>query len=475
MHTLRERLILSHILPLLLVLPLVFITLVYILETQILLTDLSQDITEQANLIAKAISHKPVILEDVEQAEAFIGSIDLHLDGRILLIDSEGLLLAASLSPATGENGSPIDLEALETVLAGQPVVMVYHGLLEQRAQALVPVADINENLIGIVSVTESLEGAASRFARLRWWILGILLLQLLLAGLIGYILSVRLARPIQHASEAVVDIANGKQVDPLPEEGPEEIRQLAAAVNTLSERLRLLEATRRRSLANIVHELGRPLGAMRAAVHVLRQGAGDDPQIREEFLAGVEGQIERMEPLLDDLTQLHSQVVGNTRLELRPVSLSQWLPPELLPWRAAAIDKDLDWHSSIPSGLPAIALDPDRMAQVMGNLLSNAIKYTPAGGSVTVDAGVGDQEVWIRISDTGPGINPDEQQRVFEPFYRSENDRRFPQGLGLGLTIAQELVEAHSGYLELISDRERGSQFIVHLPLQIKNRCMPD
>ena len=79
----------------------------------------------------------------------------------------------------------------------------------------------------------------------------------------------------------------------------------MASAVNILAERLRLLEETRRRSLANMVHELGRPLGAMRSAAHVLRGPAGDDPAIREELLGGIEGQVERMRPLLDDLAQL--------------------------------------------------------------------------------------------------------------------------------------------------------------------------
>jgi signal transduction histidine kinase len=141
-------------------------------------------------------------------------------------------------------------------------------------------------------------------------------------------------------------------------------------------------------------------------------------------------------------------------------------LTTTLLPWRAAALEKGINWGTDIPDNLPEITIDSERMAQVLGNLLSNAVKYTPEGGSVLVSAGANKSEVWFRVSDTGPGIELEEQGQVFEPFYRSQKMRRFPQGLGLGLTIARDIVEAHGGKLELTSDPEQGSQFTVRLPL---------
>lgn len=107
----------------------------------------------------------------------------------------------------------------------------------------------------------------------------------------------------------------------------------------------------------------------------------------------------------------------------------------------------------------------PDNL--LLGNpLLSNAIKYTSLGGNVGVSAGMQEHDVWICVTDTGPGIAAEEQQRVFEPFYRSERDQRFPQGLGLGLSIAHELILAHGGRLELDSQPGQGSRFTIHLSL---------
>jgi signal transduction histidine kinase len=156
---------------------------------------------------------------------------------------------------------------------------------------------------------------------------------------------------------------------------------------------------------------------------------------------------------------------LGVIELQKQPIDLSDWLPPSLLSWRTAALDKGLTWRVEIAKNLPIIDIDPDRMAQVVGNLLSNAIKYSPGGGEIAVSSAAGPNEVWIEISDTGSGISAEEHERVFEPFYRSQRIRRFPQGLGLGLTIARDLVQAHGGRLELVSEPGNGSQFTIYLP----------
>jgi len=463
MHTLRSRLILSHILPLLIVLPLVAVVLVYLLETQVLLADMSKGLTETALLIAEAVHGQPEIWTDEEIADGFIGRVGVQVDERVLLIKPSGEILSAEGNSKAQELLSKKDLQALG---AGERLVSVSYGLFRHSGEVYVPVRNVNHQLVGIVGVSQELVGLTGEFHRLRWWILGIAFLDLLVGVSMGVVLATRLEKPIGRAARAVVGIADGRDVEPIPEEGSDEIRQLSHAVNVLNERLRTLESIRKRSLANIVHEIGRPLGAMRAAVHVLRQGAGGDPDVRGELLGGIENEIERMEPLLDDLAQLHGQVEGTIILQRQDVDLSAWLPPLLLPWRAAAADKGLAWQVDISAHLPTTQIDPDRLAQALGNLLSNAIKYTPEGGRVEVAAGKTAQGLWIQVSDTGVGIQPKEQERVFEAFYRSEAQQRFPQGLGVGLTLARDLVRAHGGEIELVSTPGEGSQFTIRLPL---------
>lgn len=465
MRTLRNQLILSHTLPFLVVLPLFTLALLILIETQVLLANLSQAATEQATLLAQAVRSQPILLDNPAQAQAFMAGLDLSPDGRIVLLSADGRTLAAG-----GPQGERVNrLLAPAGVAAaaqGQTSVLVSYGLEGQQADVLVPVRDASGRVVGVVGVARTLAGVNSSLGRLRLVFLAALLVEILLGVALGVLAARRLARPINATAGAVVALADGRAMTAVAAEGPAEIRQLASAANALAERLRLLEESRRRSLANVIHEIGRPLGAIRSAVHVLRGPVGDDRAIREELLGGVETQIEGMQPLLDDLAQLHGQVSGGVVLARRPTSLGQWLPEVLAPWQAAALDKGVSWQTDAPAHLPVLDIDPGRLAQALGNLVDNALKYTPAGGRVAVSAGLDEEKVWIRVADNGPGIALEEQQRVFEPFYRSQRDRRFPQGLGLGLTIANDLVLAHGGRLVLESQPGAGSRFIICLPL---------
>jgi signal transduction histidine kinase len=447
------------------VVPLVSLGIIYLLETQILLDDLSQDLDERAGLLAEVVDDQVDIWQDPVLAQELVTSTSLIVHGEIFLMEADGDLLATNDPEYADEIGQRPDLEGLSGVIAGRPTVLVHYNVIQTDGLALAPVLDINNQLVGIVGVTESIAGLASDFGHLRTLVLLILLIEVILAIILALILAQRLAGPITDVTDAVGDIASGRRTEPVEEKGPLEVRQLASSVNTLASRLNELEDTRRRLLANLVHEIGRPLGAIRSAIHVLRGEAGQEPALRDELLAGVEDEVERMQPLLDDLSQLHGQVLGIRELNREPLALSDWLPSALLPWRAAAIDKGLAWSADIPDKLPTLDLDPERFAQVIGNLVSNAIKYTPVGGQVEVTAESDRQEIRVCIADSGPGIIAEERQQVFEPFFRSQQQRRFPQGLGLGLTIARDIVEAHGGTLELDGEYKEGSRFIVHLP----------
>lgn len=466
-RSLRTQLILSHVLPFVLIVPLISLVLLYLIAAQVLINDLNSDLEERAALIAEAIKQRPEVFSSPGAAQAFVAEVSIMVDGDIYLLDQAGELLAAS--PNLAE--TPVPAEAVNEVrflTTGEPSVTIDYGITEQEGEAVAPIIDVNQQLMGIVGVRETLMGVAGSFTQLRRLVILTMLGGMVLGAIIGLLLARRLSEPIVEAADAVHSIATGRPAPALATRGPAEVRELSQSVNVLSERLRLLEQTRQHSLANIVHELGRPLGAILAAVHVLREPPGEDPAIRAELLAGVEQELEQMEPLLDDLSALHSEVTGQQRLDRRSVQTADWLMAVLLPWRTAAREKGLDWSAAVPPDLPPLTIDPDRMAQVVGNLLSNAIKYTPAGASIHVSAEATPTTVSIAIRDTGPGIAPDEQALIFEPFYRSRHPQRFSEGLGLGLSIARSLTEAHGGTLTLASAPGEGSTFTITLPREV-------
>jgi len=469
LNTLRRRFILSHMLPLLITVPIIGIALIYVLETRVVLPGLADELSGQAGLIADLARDQPDVWRDPAHAEAFVARVNSQLTARLMVLDAGGRLLASSDPADASRLGHPLDHPGLARALSGQPFVQTAasRSLHAEVADVLAPVMGEDRQVVGIVRLSYPLTSVYQRFQLVRYLVASILLVGLLLGALAGTALALDLQRPLQQTTRAVRQLAGGQMSGALPETGPTEMRALAHAFNVLTERLHLLEEARHRLLANLVHELGRPLGALLSAVQALSAGADRDPTLRRELYEEMETQIRHLQRLLDDLAQLHDRVLGTLELDRHPIALDAWLPTVLSPWHAAAAQKGLEWQVNIPASLPVISADPDRLAQVVGNLVSNAIKYTPSPGSVTVSVGAEADTVWIRVSDTGPGIPTEEQERIFTPFYRGQSASRFPQGMGLGLSIARDLVAAHGGRLTVESTPGAGSHFTIWLPFE--------
>jgi two-component system sensor histidine kinase BaeS len=466
--TMRWRFILSHIVPLLIIVPLMGIALIYALETQVLLTTLARELTGQASLVAKLAQAQPDIWRDPAGAQAFATEAASAVEARLMLLDPEGHILASSDPTDTGHFGQVLKPAGWETALGGQTNVQMTYSqrLQEEMVDVLAPVVGADQQVEGVIRLSHRWTTIGERFLQMRYLITGVLIGGLLLGAVAGFVLALNLERPIQQANRAVSRIARGELSTPLAERGPRETRELLHSVNILMERLHGLERARRELLANLVHELGRPLGAVRAAIEAILRGAASEPSVQRELLEGVKDEIDHLKRLLDDLAGLRDQVLGTLELERQPTALSAWLSHTLAPWREEAQAEGLHWEAAIPSNLPTADIDSERLGQALGNLVSNAIKYTPQGGTVTVRAGLDAETFWVCVGDTGPGIPPEEQERIFEPLYRSQTGRRFPQGMGLGLTIARDLVTAHDGQLELESTPGQGSHFTIRIPL---------
>ena len=211
MHSLRSRLILSHILPLLLVVPLVAIALIYLVETQVLLTTLSADLEQQVTLIAETVYGQPELWQDAQAAQRLVARIGVQTDSHIYLLKPDGNLLAEGGTEGEDQTESPLDAKDIAAAQPGEPKVTVDYSLLRQSGEAWVPVTGVDQQLLGIVAVTKTLEGLASLFARLRGWILGMVAIELLLGSLVGLVLALRLGRPIERSAQAVIALAHGQ------------------------------------------------------------------------------------------------------------------------------------------------------------------------------------------------------------------------------------------------------------------------
>ncbi len=470
MRSLRARLILSHVIPLIIVIPLVGVALTYLLETQVLLAGLSNELALQAALVADAAAQNPQIWYSPIQAAVFVSQVGGRLSARMMMLGPDGQLLATNDSAYRDQLGEILDVPGLKETVVSKQALRVDYGERPGTgaAEVLMPVIGPTLDVIGVIRLTDPLSSVYARFPRTRTLIMWVLAGGAIVGIVAGWLLAVDLARPLRRATQAVSQMAEGQPLSTLPEQGPNEVRMLLRAFNTLTDQRRELEKSRKRLLANLVHELGRPLGALLSATQALASGADQHPDLRSELLDGMQGQMQLMRRLLDDLTRLYDQTLGPLELERKPVALSPWLMQELAPWREAAQHKGLRWQVNVPSALPELTLDADRIGQALGNVISNAIKYTPANGEIAIDAGEEKAEVWIRVRDTGVGIPPEEQARIFEPFYRGTTGRRFPQGMGLGLSIARDLLVAHGGRIEVENTPGAGSTFTLWLPARL-------
>jgi two-component system sensor histidine kinase BaeS len=203
----------------------------------------------------------------------------------------------------------------------------------------------------------------------------------------------------------------------------------------------------------------------LQSAAQALQSGADEDLTLRRELLGGMDDEIRRLRRLLDELAAHYDQLLGPFELHRQSLQLNEWLLRVLVPWREAAQRKGLHWQISLPTDDLSLVVDPDRLAQAIENLVSNAIKYTPAGGSISIAAEADRAGVSIVVQDTGTGIAPIDQARIFEPFFRGQAMRRFPQGMGLGLTIARDVVIAHGGQIDFSSAVGQGTRFTIWLP----------
>jgi signal transduction histidine kinase len=468
-HTLRQRLIWSQIIPLLIALPLMGVLLIYSLEGQILIPQLANNLVNNARLLAEISSAEFELWGDPVLFESLISRVHIDPNIQVMFLDNDGALLYSTDIHDLPLKNRVLDLPGVTKALTGNETALTNYSLLNLSnvvVDVYEPVTDASRHVIGIVRLTYQIGSLYQIFDQLRGQILLVLIIGLVLSVLIGTWLAIGISRPVREVTEAIYSLATEQRREPIQERGPEEIRSQARAVNFLVEQLHSLETSRRQLLANIVHELGRPLGALRAAIHALGQGAAEDPNLLNDLQHGMDQETSRLQYLLDELANLYDKSMGGLELDRKPVQLTGWLRGVLIPWKAAAEEKQIQWQEDIPESLSSLSIDSVRMAQVVGNLLSNAIKYTSAGGTIRVIASTDDKLFWFKVSDTGAGVLAEEREKIFLPFYRGDTGRRIKQGMGLGLTIARDLITAHGGELTVESTSGQGSEFVVKLPL---------
>jgi len=282
-----------------------------------------------------------------------------------------------------------------------------------------------------------------------------------LVAGLIGVYLTRRIARPLLALSAAADEIAAGEYGVEVPQpRGHDEIAQLSARFADMAAKLGEAEQLSRMFLMSVSHELRTPLTAIRGHVSALREGVIEDPEAYSASLAVIEEEAMRLERLVGDVLDLAKLNAHRFAVLEEEVDMRELCERAYAAFGEVARQRGIDYRRDFTVG-PVIVTDGDRVLQVISNLLSNAFRWTPEGGRISLALGAENGSVSVVVSDSGPGISPEERERIFRPFWSRDGG-----GTGLGLAIARELAFALGGRIDLRSEPGLGARFELILPL---------
>jgi len=280
----------------------------------------------------------------------------------------------------------------------------------------------------------------------------------LLSAFLISQVLS-----PLRLLSRATERIAHGDLTQRVTLKARDEFGQLGSSFNRMIDNLRRSETIRQTMTADIAHELRTPVTIIQGNLEAILDGVY---QPTPETIAPIYEETLHLGRLIDDLRDLALAEAGELRLNKEPTDLVA-----LVNQVTEMVSSSLEWgpklHVKVDHSLPKVTLDPKRIRQVMANILSNAVRHTPTTGEIWVEVSRKGGELELRVTDSGPGIPPEDLPHLFERFYRGDQARsRSGGGSGLGLAIAKQWVEAHGGRIWAENSEQTGARFVVRLPL---------
>ena len=311
-----------------------------------------------------------------------------------------------------------------------------------------------------------------------QWVVIGFAAGSIGLALFLGYVISWSLIAPVQRMDSQLKQIASGDFSHRSEVPNRDELGALAANLNRMSEELdrlyqQLEAASRHKSqfLANMSHELRTPLNAILGYTElILDKIYGEVPDKIREVLERVQKSGRHLLDLINDVLDLSKIEAGQLVLSLNDYSMQDVVQTVSTAVESLAAEKHLDLRVAVPPDLPRGKGDERRITQVLLNLVGNAIKFTESG-EVAIRATASDGQFLVAVSDTGPGIAEQDQQKIFEEFQQGDSSStRQKGGTGLGLSIARRIVELHRGRMWVESSPGRGSTFWVSLPVTVES-----
>ncbi len=360
---------------------------------------------------------------------------------RVVLADSAGTVLADSENQLVGQTvGDRWPPPRAWVKQGGRPIASVYLDPLE-----------------GPPSPDAAFISAVNRSVLFGALAAGIAAL------IVTLFISGRILRPVENLTVAAQKMSHGDLSARVPVESDDELGQLATAFNGMAENIGRQEELRRNMVGDVAHELRTPLTNLRGYLEATRDGlVAPDAALVDNLYE----ETMLLTRLVTDLHELAQAEAGQLTLVRTPTPIREVVEKAVEILRPQAENKGVTLLVVLAPDLPDADIDRERIGQVLRNLLNNALAHTPAGGSITVEAGRLNGMIKVTVSDTGEGISAEDLPHVFDRFYRADRSRaRQTGGYGLGLAIVRQLVQAHGGAVSVESEVGKGSAFSFTVP----------
>ena len=398
---------------------------------------------------------------DSEQVDGLVSDVAQQANARVTLLNVSRGTQGEQLIPVADSAGQVRDLEldfavARRAADARRVETGTEAGQGGRQAEAAAPVGTARTRVVVFSTPLSDVSDTVSLIRR-RVLIAGGL--AAIVAALLGLLVSRALSRRIGRLEDTARRVASGDFRARFPVDRDDELGKLALALDDMQRQLAQLDSARKRFIATASHELRTPIFSLGGFIELLQDEDLSEEE-REQFLAQMRDQVARLQTLATELLDLSRLEAGS--LELRPEPTDLGVLAEAV---TAEFIPALTRHGShlelrLPRGGVEALCDPERVAQVLRILIDNALTHTPRGTDVVVSASRSDGNVQLAVRDFGPGIKRASMDRIFEPFFTSDD----VQGSGLGLAIAHELAERMSGRLAVDSQPGR-TTFSLQIP----------
>ena len=427
------------------------------------------------------------LLEDSIDTEAIRGTIKdmtgINRRIEIYLLDKKGTVKASFAPPSAAIKRKKIDMAPVRRFMQGRELPILgddprHAGTQKPFSAARIEIMGRDNCYLYVILGSEqyaSVAGMIEDSYIIQGGLIGLGLVILVVAGL-GLLLFRRLTQRLRRVQHAVMAFEQGDFEERIDADSSDEIGQLATSFNRMAdtlvdtmEELRQADRMRRELVANVSHDLRSPLASIQGYLETVHMKDGDlAPEERQRYVKTALRNARRLNDLVSELFELSKLETEQVEPTMEPFPIAELVQDVVMQYEPQADEQGLTLRADLPERHARAVADIGLVERALSNLIDNAIHYTPEGGAVCVRLSNEVQDVCVEVQDTGPGIPEDELPHIFERFYRVDKSRdRDSGGAGLGLAIANTILELHDQSLEVESTVGEGTTFRFRLPVE--------